>query len=83
MQSRWLKLVAFLLLITVKEPAMAENLAVSQEMRSEIAALVAAEEAAWNSGSAEAFCRSSASRYCFHQYLWHVLNRQTAICRPT
>jgi hypothetical protein len=44
MQSRWL--VAFLLLITIKEPAMAENLAMSQETRSEIAALVAAEDAA-------------------------------------
>jgi uncharacterized protein (TIGR02246 family) len=53
MQSRWL--VAFLLLITIKEPAMAENLAMSQETRSEIAALVAAEDAAWNRGSAEAF----------------------------
>jgi uncharacterized protein (TIGR02246 family) len=34
---------------------MAENLTVSDEMRSEIADVVAAEEAAWNRGSAEAF----------------------------
>jgi uncharacterized protein (TIGR02246 family) len=34
---------------------MAENLTMSQETRSEIAALVAAEDAAWNRGSAEAF----------------------------
>ena len=34
---------------------MAENLTVSDETRSEIAALVAAQDAAWNRGSAEAF----------------------------
>ena len=50
-----LKLIVFLLLITIKEPAMAENLTVSDETRSEIAALVAAQDAAWNRGSAEAF----------------------------
>jgi hypothetical protein len=55
MRSQRLKLIAFLLLITIKEPAMAEGLTTSEEMRSEIAALVAAEGAAWNRGSAEAF----------------------------
>jgi uncharacterized protein (TIGR02246 family) len=55
MQSRWLKFIALLLLITLKEPAMGENLTVSEETRSEIDALVVAEEAAWNRGSAEAF----------------------------
>jgi len=55
MQTRWLKFIAFLLLITTKELAMAENLTVSEETRAEITALVAAEEAAWNKGSAEAF----------------------------
>jgi uncharacterized protein (TIGR02246 family) len=39
----------------MKEPAMAESLTVSEETRAEIAALVAAEEVAWNKGSAEAF----------------------------
>jgi uncharacterized protein (TIGR02246 family) len=34
---------------------MAGNLTLSEATRSEIAALVAAEEAAWNRGSAEAF----------------------------
>ena len=55
MRSRWLKLIVFLLLITIEEPAMAENLTVSDETRSDIAALVAAQDAAWNRGSAEAF----------------------------
>ena len=55
MRSRWLKLIVFLLLITIKEPAMAENLTVSDETRSDIAALVAAQDAAWNRGDAEAF----------------------------
>jgi uncharacterized protein (TIGR02246 family) len=55
MQSCWPKSIALLLLITIKEPVMAENLTVSEETRSEIAALVAAEETAWNSGHAEAF----------------------------
>lgn len=50
-----LKLIVFLLLITIKEPAMAENLTVSDETRSDVAALVAAQDAAWNRGSAEAF----------------------------
>ena len=55
MQSRWLKLIVLLLLITIKEPAMAENHMVSEETRSEIVALVAAEAAAWNRGSAAEF----------------------------
>jgi len=55
MRSRWLKHIVFLLLITIKEPAMAENLTVSDETRSDVAALVAAQDAAWNRGSAEAF----------------------------
>jgi hypothetical protein len=42
-----LKLIVFLLLITIKEPAMAENLTVSDETRSDVAALVAAQDAAW------------------------------------
>jgi uncharacterized protein (TIGR02246 family) len=56
MRSRWLTLIAVLLLITIKEPAMAANPEVNDEARSEIAVLIAAEEAAWNQGSAEAFC---------------------------
>jgi uncharacterized protein (TIGR02246 family) len=55
MQSRWLKLIVLLLLITIKEPAMAENHMVSEDTRSEIVALVAAEAAAWNRGSAAEF----------------------------
>ena len=55
MQSRRLKLIVLLLLITIKEPAMAENHMVSEETRSEIVALVAAEAAAWNRGSAAEF----------------------------
>jgi uncharacterized protein (TIGR02246 family) len=39
----------------MEEPAMTENLTVSEETRAEITALVAAEEAAWNKASAEAF----------------------------
>ncbi|TWC07207.1 uncharacterized protein (TIGR02246 family) [Bradyrhizobium macuxiense] len=56
MRSRWLELIAFLLVIFIEEPAMAEYLTVSEETRSEIATLVAAEAAAWDKGSAEAFC---------------------------
>ncbi|WP_050419022.1 hypothetical protein [Bradyrhizobium tropiciagri] len=56
MRSRWLELIAFLLVIFVEEPAMAENLTVSEETGSEIATLVAAQAAAWDKGNAEAFC---------------------------
>jgi hypothetical protein len=82
MQSRWLKFIALLLLITLKEPAMGENLTVSEETRSEIAALAAAEEAAWNRGSAEEFADRALPDIVFHQHLWHVLSRQSPICHP-
>lgn len=55
MRSRWLKLIASLLLITIKGPVMAQNLIMSDETRSEIAAVIAAQESAWNRASAEAF----------------------------
>ena len=83
MHSRWLTLIALLLLITIKEPAMAENQMVSEDMRSEIAALVAAESGHLEQGRRRSVCRSSAARYLVHQHFWYVLGRQSSICRPT
>jgi uncharacterized protein (TIGR02246 family) len=65
MQSRWPKLIAFLLLITIKEPVMAENLVVGEDSRSEIAALVDAQAAAWNKGSAAEFADRALSDIVF------------------
>jgi uncharacterized protein (TIGR02246 family) len=44
---------------------MAEDLTISQEIRSEIAALVAAEDAAWNRGSAQAFAERALADILF------------------
>jgi hypothetical protein len=82
MQTRWLKFIAFLLLITTKELAMAENLTVSEETRAEITALVAAEEAAWNKGSAEAFAERALPDIVFTN-IFGMFSRQSAICRST
>jgi uncharacterized protein (TIGR02246 family) len=54
MQSRSIKLIV-LLLTMMMEPLMAASLTGGEDTRSEIAALVAAEAAAWNKGNAEEF----------------------------
>jgi hypothetical protein len=80
MQSRWLKFIALLLLITLKEPAMGENLTTSEETRSEITALVAAEAAAWNRGSAAEFADQALPDIVFTN-IWHQSAKRH--CRST
>lgn len=55
MRAKWWGLVALMLLAATERPAMAESLNVSDATRTEIAAVIAAEDEAWNSGDAEGF----------------------------
>lgn len=55
MRSRWIKFLGLLIIATITEPAMAEENVVTDALRSEIVALVDAEAAAWNKGSAAEF----------------------------